>query len=180
MNRAIIFDRDGTLIRDAGYIKNFKSVVFYNIDFDLMKLLNSSFLFFIVSNQSGIGKGLITADDVVNVNNHIVKYFEDHGICFSDVFYCPHNDSDFCGCRKPHRYFLDIISQKFNVDLSKSFVIGDHPSDIVFAERGGTIGIYLLSGHGRRHFDDMRNLCMRDFLVKNNLNAALKYIASIK
>lgn len=176
MNKAIIFDRDGTLIRDRGYISRTSDVRFYNIDFDLLRYLNKNFLFFIVSNQSGISKGLISAGDVESVNSFINSYFISNKIKFSEIYYCPHQNSDGCICKKPLPGFLDLVKEKYSIDFSASYVIGDHPSDIQFAGSRGLNGIYLLTGHGRKHMQELHESCS-NYVVKQNINSALRFIS---
>ena len=176
MNKAIIFDRDGTLIKDKGHINSVSDVVLYDIDAGLMKSLNDQYLFFIVSNQSGIGKGLVTAVEVENIHQHLDAYFNGLGIHFTNIYFCPHQDIDNCSCKKPKTRFIDLIKSEYDINSSVSFVIGDHPSDMLFANNGGFNGIYLLTGHGRKHYKNLNNnqYC---FIVKKNLNNALKYIS---
>ncbi|HOQ11861.1 MAG TPA: HAD-IIIA family hydrolase, partial [Spirochaetota bacterium] len=115
MKKAIVFDRDGTLIKDKGYIKKSTDVEFYKIDINLMQALNKHFLFFIVSNQAGIGKGLISDDEVKEVNLYIEKHFKEQGIHFTEIFYCPHSEAEKCHCRKPEQFFMEIIKSKYNI-----------------------------------------------------------------
>lgn len=176
MNKAIIFDRDGTLIKDWGYISSTSDVRFYNIDFNLMRKLNRHFLFFIVSNQSGISKGLISTSDVESVNSFINSYFISNKIKFSEILYCPHQDSNRCSCKKPLPGFLDLVKEKYNIDFSASYVIGDHPSDIQFAGSRGLNGIYLLTGHGRKHMQELNESCS-NYVVKQNFNSAMRFIS---
>lgn len=176
LNKAIIFDRDGTLIKDRGFISNSSDVRFYNIDLDLMLYLNRQFLFFIVSNQSGISKEFISKSDVESVNSFINRYFISKNIKFSEIFYCPHQNSDRCGCKKPLPGFLDLIKEKYNIDFSESYVIGDHPSDIQFANCRGLNGLYLLTGHGRKHIHELHDNCF-NYSVKQNINSALRLIS---
>lgn len=176
INKAIIFDRDGTLIKDRGYISSTSDVRFYNIDFNLMRKLNRHFLFFIVSNQSGISKGLISTSDVESVNSYINSHFIKNNIKFSEIYYCSHQDSDRCSCKKPLPGFLDLVKEKYNIDFSASYVIGDHPSDIQFARSRGLNGMYLLTGHGRKHMQELNESCS-NYVVKQNINSALRFIS---
>lgn len=69
------------------------------------------------------------------------------------VYVCPHARGDGCACIKPNPYFLHEAARAYAIDLRRSYVIGDHPHDVVLARNAGAQGIYVLSGHGRRHLD---------------------------
>jgi D-glycero-D-manno-heptose 1,7-bisphosphate phosphatase len=71
------------------------------------------------------------------------------------TYVCPHNQLDGCECRKPKPYFLEKAAEEHGVDLPRSFVVGDHPQDLVFGERVRARGIYVLSGHGRKHLKEL-------------------------
>jgi len=172
MKKAIVFDRDGTLIKDKGYIKSFHDVEFYKIDINLMQILNKHFLFFIVSNQPGIGKGIISDDEVREVNLYIEKHFKEQNIHFTEIFYCPHSESEKCHCRKPQQLFMDTIKSKYKIDAPSSYMIGDHPSDIIFGQQAGFNSIYVLTGHGKKHRDELSKKTAA-FHVTNNINSAL-------
>ena len=178
MNKAIIFDRDGTLIEDKNFLKQKAEVVFYNIDLELMKDLNKTYFFFIVSNQSGISKNIISEQDVEEVNAYIADFFKKNNIYFENIYYCPHQDSDECNYKKPGTGFIDIIKQEYHITTAESFVIGDHPSDIQLAYNSGMQGIYLLTGHGEKHREELKKLNINNYLIKNNINKALNYINS--
>lgn len=172
---AIFLDRDGTIIEENGYIDNTLNVEFFPYTYKSLELLQKHFLLFIITNQSGISKRFIDETDVQKVNRYITDTFKKNGITIFDTFCCPHKNEDNCSCKKPKPYFLHKAAQLYNVDLSKSFIIGDHPSDIECGINAGVTPIYLLSGHGRKHKDELTFKSK----VCNNLSDASKYIISI-
>jgi len=151
MKQAIFLDRDGTLIEDRGHIKSPKDVVFYKNTFEALSKLQNSYELFIITNQSGIAKGLINVSDVEAVNAHIIGILKEQGIRITNTYVCPHKREDACQCIKPKRYFLEKAAAMYNIDLRNSFSIGDHPCDFYLAENAGGRGIYLLTGHGSKH-----------------------------
>lgn len=171
---AIFLDRDGTIIEDKGYIGNPSSVEFYSYTFEALDLLQNHFLLFVITNQSGISKGFIAEDEVQEVNRYITDTLKTNGITIFDTFYCPHKNEDNCRCKKPKPYFINKAAQLYNVDLSKSFIIGDHPSDIECGINAGVTPIYLLSGHGSKHRDEL----VINSKIFTNLLDASKYIIS--
>lgn len=171
---AIFLDRDGTIIEDNDYINNTSDVVFFPYTFKVLELLQKHFLLFVITNQSGISKGLISESDVQEVNKYITETLKTKGITIFDTFYCPHKNEDNCICKKPKPYFLNKAAQLYNVDLTKSFIIGDHPSDVECGVNSGVTPIYLLSGHGNKHRDEL----IFNSKICNNLSDASKFIMS--
>lgn len=154
--KAVFLDRDGTLIEDVGYLKNLDEINFYADVYAALLLLQKAYKLFIVTNQAGVAKGVISFEDVSNVNKAIEDRFRNEGIEITETFVCPHSKDDNCNCRKPKPYFLKEAALKYNIDLSKSYMIGDHPSDVYCAENAGATGIYLFTGHGLKHLHEFR------------------------
>jgi D-glycero-D-manno-heptose 1,7-bisphosphate phosphatase len=171
---AIFLDRDGTIIEDNGHINILSNIEFYTYTFKALQNLQEHFLLFIITNQSGISKGLISEDEVKKVNSHIVGALKTRGITIFDVFYCPHKSEENCECKKPKPYFIHHAAGLYNIDLTKSYMVGDHPSDIQCGINAGVTPIYLLSGHGRKH----RNELNADSKICKDLSEASKYILS--
>jgi len=169
---AIFLDRDGTIIKDNGYLKNLFEIDFYPYTFKALQNLQEYFLLFIITNQSGVSKGLISENEVKEVNRQIVRALRTRGITIFDVFYCPHKSEENCECKKPKPYFIHHAAQLYNLDLTRSFMVGDHPSDIQCGINAGVTPIYLLSGHGRKHRDELN----ADFKICKDLSEASKYI----
>ncbi len=97
---AIFLDSDGTIIEDNGYINKTSDVIFYPHIFEALVLLQKHFLLFIITNQSGISKGLISEPEVQGVNKYITETLKAKGIIIFDTFCCPHKNEDNCNCNK--------------------------------------------------------------------------------
>jgi histidinol-phosphate phosphatase family protein len=180
IRKAVILDRDGTLIED----KNFA----YKVeDFELLagvieglKLLQQDFLFFIVTNQSGIGRGFYSENDFFKFNNHLIKVLEENKIRIEKTFYCPHIKEKNCECRKPKIKYINDIVDGWNIDIEKSWMIGDHPSDILFGINGGCKTVYMITGHGEKHLQDLEVNGIIPTLVHSNFLEAIKEIMRIE
>lgn len=172
---AIFLDRDGTIIEDMGDIKQASEVQFYPFTFKALDLLQEHFLLFIITNQSGIAKGIVTVKEVEDVNNHILNTLKKQGIAIYDSFCCPHKSEDNCECKKPKTYFIEKARQLYNIDLNQSFIIGDHPSDVQCGINAGITPIYVLTGHGEKHKNEIK----KETIVCNNILEAAKYLTSI-
>jgi L-threonylcarbamoyladenylate synthase len=169
---AIFFDRDGTLIEDFGYLRSPSEVVFYEDTLTALRKLKSRYLLFIVTNQPGIGRGILRYEEVERVNQYIVEHLALAGVTIAGAYYCPHTRDQGCECIKPKPYFLLKAAQEFNVDLSRSFVVGDHPHDPEMARNVGAKGVYLLTGHGEKHLDELNP----NIYVAKNLGEAAEWI----
>src|SRR4030043_179747 len=154
-NAAIFLDRDGTIIEDAGHLKDPSDVVCFPETFEALRKLQDYFLLFIVTNQTGIAEGKITRKDANRVNSSIVHAFSEKGIKIQDVYTCPHRRLDNCRCIKPKPYFLKRAANLHNLDLERSFTIGDHPHDIQLAKNAGARGIYVLTAHAQNHLAEL-------------------------
>jgi D-glycero-D-manno-heptose 1,7-bisphosphate phosphatase len=155
MRPAVFLDRDGTLIEDRGHLRTPEDVVFFADTIPALRELRNEFLLFIVTQQSGIARGLITSEHARTVNNHVVDLLAAAGITILEVYCCPHDRADGCRCIKPNPFHLHQAANDYDVDLTRSFVMGDHPHDVELACRAGATGIYLLTGHGKKHQDEL-------------------------
>ena len=140
--RAVFFDRDGTLIVDAGYPNDPKQVVLISEAVPAVKtFLENGFLLVVISNQSGIGRGRITQEQAQSVHKRFIDIFEEQGISITATYYCPHAPEEDCSCRKPSPEMLFKAQKDYDIDLSRSFMIGDKFSDIEAGQRAGCKGI---------------------------------------
>lgn len=139
--KAVFFDRDGTLCRDANYLNRWEDFeLFSDID-SLRSLKEQGYLLIGVSNQSGIGRGLVDEAFTREVNQ---LFIDKYG--FDDFFYCPHAPSECCACRKPEPGMLLDARLKHRIDLKHSFVVGDKDADMLLARMVGAKGIHVRTG----------------------------------
>lgn len=171
---AVFLDRDGTIIEDVGYINRQSQVAFYPFSINSLKKLQEQYLLFIITNQSGISKGHTTEKDVLTVNKYIEDCLSLHNISILETYYCPHSTKDMCHCKKPSPFFINQATMHYDIDLSKSFIIGDHPSDAECGINAGITPIYILSGHGEKHQDELRE----EVYVCANIMEAIEFILS--
>jgi len=92
----------------------------------------------------------------------------------------PHTPEEVCDCRKPSTKYIEKAIEEFDIDIKNSWVIGDHPHDMEMGLKTGCRGVYLLTGHGEKHFDDLqKNSIKPDFIAKDFLQAS-KFIVDNK
>jgi L-threonylcarbamoyladenylate synthase len=147
----VFLDRDGTLIEDRGHLRDPGDVVFFPETVAALQRLQAHARLFIVTNQSGIGKGLVSADEANRVNRYVAEQLRLQGVHIEQVYCCPHRREDNCSCMKPNPRFIEQAARDYHLDISRSFAVGDHPHDVRFAENAGASGIYVLTGHGKHH-----------------------------
>lgn len=153
--KAVFFDRDGTLCKDANYLSKWEDFEVYPDIYTLKELKKIGFLLIGVSNQSGIARGIIKESFVQEVNKIFIDKYG-----FDDFFYCPHHPDDNCFCRKPNPAMAIISRYKHHIDFKKSYVVGDKHSDIEFANMIGAKGILI--GKDAQNLREVVDIIKRD------------------
>ncbi len=155
MKKAVFLDRDGTVNEDLGHVYSPDKLIFIPRALDALRLLQEIFSLFIITNQSGISKGIFNEEECSLFNNHFEGVLEANGITVKQIYCCPHVKEDQCLCHKPKPFFLKRAQREFGVNLKNSYVVGDHPHDVETAFAVNAKGVYLLSGHGRKHRNEL-------------------------
>jgi D-glycero-D-manno-heptose 1,7-bisphosphate phosphatase len=139
MKRAVFLDRDGTLNEEKVYLADpDKLVIFPGTGPALRRLMDAGFLLFIVTNQSGIGRGYYTLDDMHRVNARLCEVLARDGVRFEKIYFAPEAPDQPSRGRKPSPQFLFDARDEFGVDLSQSYMIGDKLIDV---EAGWNAGV---------------------------------------
>ncbi len=134
---AAFLDRDGVINKDIGYINSFNKMKMRNgIIKGLKHLMSKNYLLFIVTNQAGVAKGVITLEELKEINKKLILFFKKKRIVISKIEYCPHHKDGKikiykknCKCRKPGNLMIKRIYKKWKINKKKSFMIGDRISD---------------------------------------------------
>lgn len=174
--KALFLDRDGTIIKEKPgvYLCDPKKVELYkNTKYAFKLFKNLGYTIFIVSNQSGIGRGYFTEREVASVHNKILFLLKPYEV--KEITYCPHAPNENCSCRKPAPAMGLKLIKKYNVDIDNSFVIGDKKSDSDFAANLKMRSILVLTANGRaqqkKYKKDLKNV-----KICRDLLGAAKYI----
>ena len=144
--KALFLDRDGIINVDHGYVYKVEEFEFTEGIFELLQLFSKhGYLLFIVTNQSGIGRGYYSQEAFEILTEWMVKTLRNaHDIDIKEVQHCPHAPEENCHCRKPETGMIDNILKKYSIDLEHSWMIGDKQSDIDLASNahiGSSIAI---------------------------------------
>jgi D-glycero-D-manno-heptose 1,7-bisphosphate phosphatase len=128
---AVLLDRDGTLMRDVGYPRDPDDVeLLPGAAPALAALRDAGFALAVVSNQSGVARGLVTRDEAAAVHERLVAELGTHGIELDGAYYCFHVPADGCACRKPAPGLLHDAARELGLALECSVMVGDRASDV--------------------------------------------------
>ncbi|MDZ7817701.1 MAG: D-glycero-beta-D-manno-heptose 1,7-bisphosphate 7-phosphatase [Aliarcobacter sp.] len=148
MKKAIFLDRDGIINIDKNYVFKIEDFEFVkNIFPSLRYLQDLDFLLFIVTNQSGIGRKYYTEKDFIKLTEWMLEKFDEEQIFITSIEYCPHHPDDDCKCRKPKIGMIENILEKYDIDLSRSWLIGDRMSDVNCARNAGIKNIIRIDNN---------------------------------
>jgi histidinol-phosphate phosphatase family protein len=135
---AVLVDRDGTVIEDVGYPREPERVALLPGAAEALRAFAAAGLkVVVVSNQSGIGRGLITRAEAAAVHERFVELLADEGVELAGAYYCPHAPDDGCDCRKPAPGLLLRAADELGLDLGRSVMVGDKEADVEAGRRAG-------------------------------------------
>jgi D-glycero-D-manno-heptose 1,7-bisphosphate phosphatase len=173
-NRAVFLDRDGTIMEDANYVGDVERVlVIPGAAAALRQLQEAGYKLFIITNQSGVGRGYFSREAVELIHEHLDEYFGRSGVRFDHYYVCPHHPEDNCDCRKPKPKFLLDAAREYGLDLSRCFMVGDRASDIQAGDNAGVPTILVLTGVGR---ETLAKREVKPNHVAENIGAAVAWI----
>lgn len=148
--KAIFLDRDGTLndgVPTHERVDSVNKVTLLPNTLEALRLLAKlDYRVFLVTNQAGLAEGLITREEFDAINNKLLGLIAPSGITIVQTYVCPHGEHDNCECRKPKPKLLFDAAQEHGIDLSKSWMIGDRPSDVMTGVNAGTKTILVKTG----------------------------------
>jgi D-glycero-D-manno-heptose 1,7-bisphosphate phosphatase len=185
MKPAVFLDRDGTMIEDVGYLDAIARVAFYPWTIDSIRAMNRAGLaVVVVTNQSGIARGIIDEALVEATHRHLSAALEAGGARVDGYYYCPHHPRGTvapfdreCDCRKPARGLIDRAAADLGIDAARSFVVGDKWTDVQLGRAVGARAILVRTGGGAAEERRPLGGVSADVIV-DNLAAAASWILS--
>jgi D-glycero-D-manno-heptose 1,7-bisphosphate phosphatase len=150
---AVFVDRDGTVIEETGYLSDPDKVkVLHNASQALGRLNRMGVPVIVISNQSGVARGMFTVEDVERVNQRMRDLLATEGAFVDAIYFCTHHpDYDIeCDCRKPRPGLLIAASNELGISLSQSFMVGDKLIDIQAGKAAGTSSVFVRTGDGEK------------------------------
>lgn len=176
MYPAIFLDRDGVIIENrTNYVREWGDVAIYGQALTALAGINSSpYKIVVVTNQSAVGREIITLEAVREINERLVQIIEQTGGRIDGVYVCPHAPQDGCACRKPKPGLLLQAAEELSLDLSRSILIGDALSDILAGQAAGVRQTALVrTGLGTEQVASATADTLQQLPVYDTLTAAL-------
>jgi len=151
MNKAVFLDRDGTINVDKEYVHKVEDLEFIpGVLEALAKLAKTDYRIIIITSQSGIGRGYYTQNDYEIFTKNMLNKIKRNGGRIDAVYFCPHSPDAGCDCRKPKPKMILDAARDFNIDLSKSYMIGDKRADMIMGDNAGCKKIRVMTGKGEK------------------------------
>lgn len=175
MKKCLFLDRDGVINIDKRYVHDLNSFEFIDGIYDLItQFKNNNYLVIVVTNQAGIARGFYTEEDFKNLTKWMISELDN---MIDKVYYCPNHPTEglgeykvSCGYRKPDSGMFLKAGEKFNIDFSKSIMVGDKLSDLDAAKKVGINDLYLFrnSEQQKRHYA-FKEIDSFDSIIENHI-----------
>lgn len=148
--RAVFIDRDGTINFDGHFLDDPEKFEMYpGVGNGVKKLQDSGFKVIVVTNQSGIGRGHFTEEVLFEIHNKMEMEFKEFDVELDGIYYCPHHPEDNCRCRKPKPGMFEKAINEYNIDIEKSYMLGDRFVDVESGKNLGVRTILIPEEHKR-------------------------------
>ena len=156
-HRAVFLDRDGTICEEVGYMDSIEQMKLISRSGEAVRLLNQQgFKVVVITNQAGVARGFFPESRLEELHAEMGRQLKAEGARVDAIYYCPHHPTEGtppylqeCDCRKPATGLLHRAAADLNLNLSSSYMIGDHFSDVECGQRVGAKTVLLLTGHGQ-------------------------------
>lgn len=154
---AVFLDRDGVLTREKGYVGSVETLEIFPYTAECVRQIHKKgYYAIVVTNQSGVARGLVKEEKLQEMNEWLM---EQTGV--DAVYYCPHHPEGkilqyrkICDCRKPGRGMFEAANQMFDIDMNKSYMVGDRAGDIIAGQNAGVRTVLLESGYGMARLEE--------------------------
>jgi D-glycero-D-manno-heptose 1,7-bisphosphate phosphatase len=161
---ALFMDRDGTVSEEVGYVNHPSRFRLFPYSAEAIKLLNDNgWLAIVVTNQAGVARGYFAEEVILQIHEQLQRDLETSGAKVDAIYYCAHHPSVGeppyrldCDCRKPRTGLIERAAADFEIDLQRSWVVGDRYSDIELARNARLHSAFVLSGYGRGEWEYQR------------------------
>ena len=157
IRRAVFLDRDGVINQNRNdYVRSTEQLhIFPNALPALAQLAQSNHAIVIITNQSAIGRGLVSTETITQINHYLIKRICEAGGRIDELYHCPHTPHDACECRKPKPGMLLQAASELKLELTRSWLIGDSLTDIQAASAAGVRPILVATGRGQEAYHQL-------------------------
>ena len=173
-NKAIFLDRDGVINKEVNYLSKPEDFEFIQDSIKALKILKQlDFLLIVTTNQAGIARGYFSEEDLKKIHAKMIRILHTHDVVLDDIFFCPHHPdfTKICECRKPNPGMIFKARDKHQIDLSKSYMVGDTLNDIKTGFNATCKTVLVLTGYGREEVKKIKDV-KPDFIFQNLLEFA--------
>jgi D-glycero-D-manno-heptose 1,7-bisphosphate phosphatase len=183
--KAVFLDRDGTLNADAVYASRYEQIAVYPESFEAVRKLNrAGLLAVVITNQSAVGRGLLTEAELAAIHARLCALFAGQKARLDAIYFCPHYslsaDARYkkdCDCRKPKPGLALRAAADLGIDLKGSYMIGDKAEDVIFALNIGAAPVLVLTGSGRESLAKLREQGLEPAYVAETVLQAAEWVA---
>ena len=175
---AVFLDRDGVINEEVGYLNHISRLkLIRRVGYALKKLKDAGFKLIVITNQSGVAKGYFPLVLIDEIHKRIQRRLKKYKVQIDDFFVCTHSPEENCSCRKPKPGLVLSAVEKHNIDLERSYLIGDKAIDIELTFNLGIKGILVLTGYGKGELEYVipKKKITPSFIAKD-LNTAADFI----
>jgi D-glycero-D-manno-heptose 1,7-bisphosphate phosphatase len=186
---AVFIDRDGTISEEVGYINHVSRFQLFPYTAEAIKHLNvNGWLAIVITNQAGVARGYFAEEMIEAVHGKMMDELSSEGSRIDAIYYCAHHPSVGeppyrvdCDCRKPKPGLINRAAAEFDIDLARSWIVGDRYSDVELASNAGVKSMLVLSGYGRGEWEHQRsNWTVQPDKVAENLLEAVQMIVEFE
>jgi D-glycero-D-manno-heptose 1,7-bisphosphate phosphatase len=180
----VFLDRDGTINEEIGFLKSPDELALIPGAAASIRTLNQrGYATCVISNQSGVARGIVAEEDLVRIHARMHEQLRSEGAHIDRIYYCPHHPREGlppynvnCTCRKPLPGMLLQGARELDIDLARSFTVGDRIVDVQAGHAAGTRALLVLTGYGRETVEECRRAGVLPDAIVPNLAAATEYI----
>jgi len=183
-NKAVFLDRDGTINEEVEYLSDLKEFKLLPKVAPAIKLLNEhGFKVIVITNQAGVARGYFGEDKVEEIHQEMKRQLREKRAHLDGIYYCPHHPTEGmgkykknCWCRKPNPGMLEKAAKDFDLDLGKSYVIGDQLTDIELGNNAGCETVLVLTGCGKESYQKKGDCEVKVNFVADDLEKAVVWM----
>lgn len=173
---AAFIDRDGTLIEEVNFLSRVEDLRLFSFTADAIRLLKENgYLVIVVTNQSGIGRGIYDEDAMHSIHRQMQTELSDS---IDGFYFCPHLPCDGCSCRKPDLGMIESACVDFDIDLENSWMIGDKKIDVETGVNAEMRSAMVMTGYGRSHVGRLEKI--PEIVADDLLDAARRIVAEAR
>lgn len=181
----ILFDRDGVINVEKSYLHKISDFEYEkNVVESLLEFQKMGYRLIIITNQAGIAKGYYSEDDYFKLERFIENDLKEKGITIEKTYFCPHHPEGQgkyrtdCTCRKPGTGNFEKAVREFNIDIEKSFMVGDRVTDLIPAQKMGFGTFLITTGYGLENIGKLEENSLKSVIV-NDMSEITRYLKNL-